>query len=100
MGIRHFTYAMCDINFTAGPFCIDLHRDDPGGDAARRLEKSTVLSDKIFHTVEAVTRSRKRAFGACVRVNMLLESEMDALLADADLLERWCTVRIAHYKSQ
>lgn len=92
--MRHFTFIMCDVNFTAGPFTIDLHRSDPLGTAIGRFEKGLKLAQKIISSVKTMGGSNREAYMACVRVNMLLETEMDALLADEFLLRKWCSTRL------
>ena len=78
---------------------MDLHRSDPDGSADARLTKGHLLSERIMETVCGMGHSKKLAYKSCVRVNMLLESEMDALISNGDLLAQWCKERIDHMEA-
>lgn len=91
---------MCDIDFLAGPFSLKLHRIDAEGTAIGRFEKGVILSDKIFRAVLAMGADKKTAHNACVRINMLLESEMSALIASPNLLQLFCETRLDTIKNE
>lgn len=82
---------------TAGPFDTWMQRDDAEGTAVGRLEKGRLLEECMMNTVLAMGYTRAEGLRACIRINLLLEKEMDTLLDDR-VLKQWCEERVKHFR--